>query len=245
MHKSFLQSQGQWNAGIISFISCSNVGHSTLNGSLLELHNWDVRLICMRKVQKNLLYCNLIHTLRFQLSYLPAGFSSYILKHPCSRDSLNSLFVKYLNNSLNDRNLSIAYIRLGSIQTGVSCLKIYIHIFAVKNSNNKLVLSWKDNFVYICWCLLAVHSLSFSLFATASPKKQKFSLRFDCNSSDPPSTLLCLHDIQLWVDSWGEFSLGNIPTFRPCSVSTGWQLVSVASAPARNIITRKEEKNII
>lgn len=68
---------------------------------------------------------------------------------------------------------------------------------------------------------VAVHSLSFSLFATVSPKKHKFSSRFDCHSSGPLSTLLCLLDIQLPVDSWGEFSLGNTPTFRPCSVSTG------------------------
>lgn len=44
---------------------------------------------------------------------------------------------------------------------------------------------------------------------------------------------------------WGSFPFGNIPTFRPCSVSTSWQLVSVASAPAGNIISERGEKKHI
>lgn len=52
-------------------------------------------------------------------------------------------------------------------------------------------------------------------------------------------------DVQSQVDSRGSFPFGNNPTFRPCSVSTSWQLVSVASAPAGNITSEKRGKNYL
>lgn len=89
----------------------------------------------------------------------------------------------------------------------------------------------------MCGCWAAVHSLFLSLFATTSPVTAKAEILGGSHSS----MLLCLHDIQSWVDSWGSFPFGNTPIFRPCSVSTGWQLVSVASAPAGNITKEKKK----
>ena len=92
-------------------------------------------------------------------------------------------------------------------------------------------------------CLVAVHSLSLSLFAiTASETAKSVNSQRGLTSTPP---CLCARLTYSRRSALGRsVPFGYIPTFRPCSVSTGWQLVSVASAPAGNIITkRKGEKD--
>lgn len=131
VHELFL-SETQWNAGVnYFFISSWNEGHSAVDAHLLD--NWTVRLC--KKGKRNLLYCFFCN---FPVSSLIINLTYF--EKPCNSEKTCQLLFIYLNTSFDDINLDIVYIRLGSIQTGVSCPKI--DLFA-KNSLvwNKLTLS--------------------------------------------------------------------------------------------------------
>lgn len=95
------------------------------------------------------------------------------------------------------------------------------------------------SFIFFWWLLSSSSQFILLLICHYRTRNSKSVNSQRGLTSTPPCFCACL-TYSRRSTLGGSVPFGYIPTFRPCSVSTGWQLVSVASAPAGNITTKKK-----